>query len=104
MSGEETPAQIHEVARQAIDEDALAEVLELTAGEACEADAVAALQEVIADEIVADAVAAAQRARRRGRLPTGDDVGDAADDRRVCYPPEVKNRPLKPAYTEIERS
>lgn len=91
--------QLHEAARQAIDEDALAEVLELAAGEECEHDSAVALREVLADEIVADALAATQHARRRGRLPTADDVGDAADERRKCCLP-----PMRPTHAQIESS
>lgn len=100
MTKADAQNRIHEAARQAIDEDALAEVLELVAGEECEQDAAVALREVTADEIVADALAAAQRARRRGRVPTCDDVGDAADERReCCFLP-----PMQPTHAQIESS
>lgn len=75
---------IHEAAKKAIDEDGIAQVLELAGGEECGHDAVEALQEVIAEEIVADALGAAAHARRRGRSPTGEDIGGAADERRSC--------------------
>lgn len=75
---------IHEAAKEAIDEDALARVLELAAGSDCEQDAVEALREVAADEIVTDVLVATGRARRRSRLPTGEDIGVAADERQVC--------------------
>lgn len=80
---------IHEKAKEAIDEDVLAEVLEQTVGAECEQDVVEALREVTADEIVADARAAARYARHRGRGDslTADDVGNAAIERRGGLPP-----------------
>lgn len=75
---------IHEAAKKAIDEDDLARVLELAGGEECGHDAVKALQEVTAEEIVADALGAAAHARRRGRELTGEDIGGAVDERRSC--------------------
>lgn len=87
-------ASIHAAAREAIDEDDLAQVLELTAGEEYEQDAVAALREVTADELVADVLAATAHARRRGGPLTGADVGDAADRRRLrCCQPEPLTQP-----------
>lgn len=84
---------IHEAAKEAIDEDALAGVLELAAGEECEHDAATALREIATDEIVAVALGGAARARRRGRFPTADDLGDAADQRLMCCgrsPPKME--------------
>lgn len=75
---------IYEAAHDAIDEKALARVLELAAGEGCDDEAVAALHAVTAETLLADALAAAAFARRRGRQPTGEDVGNAADKRRSC--------------------
>lgn len=83
MSDQNMRRSTRDAARQAIDENALGRVLDLAAGEECDESAVQALHEVAVDEIVADAEAAARRARRRGRrVPTPDDVGDAADERR----------------------
>jgi hypothetical protein len=75
---------IHAAAEEAIDEDALAEMLELATGGEYEEGAEEALRAVAADEVVADTLAAAQHARRRGRPLTPEDVGDAADQRRDC--------------------
>lgn len=91
--------ELVEAARAAIDEEALAEVLELTAEAEYGAAAPAALREVLTDELVADAVAAADRARRRGRGPTGDDIGAAADRRRECCGP-----PMQPTHAWVESS
>lgn len=95
MTTPETPNDIHEAAREAIDEDALAQVLELAADGECEQEAVEALHEVVADTITADVLAAQRHARRRGRFPTPDDVGDAADKRRECCTPPTP-RPIPP--------
>ncbi len=92
MKGQDTDESIHEAAREAIDEEGLARVLELAAGEDCDDDAVAALHEVTADTLVADALAASGAAGWRGRGPTGEDVGAAAEKRRSCCerePPEM---------------
>lgn len=87
MSTSNTQDSIHNVARQAIDEETLGQVLTIATGEECDQAAVIALREIAVDEIVLDAIAAAARARRRGRhCPTEDDVGDAADERRQCCP------------------
>lgn len=106
MENSDDRNSIHEAAREAIDEDELARVLALAADGECGEDAVVALREVAADEIVADALAAARGARRRGRPPTGDDVGNAADERRECCPgsPRYKQTLLKmePAIFERE--
>lgn len=75
---------IYDAAHDAIDEEALARVLELATGEGCDDEAVAALHAITAETLLADALAAAGYARRRGRLPTGEDVGSAADKRRSC--------------------
>lgn len=96
MERTESHSHIRDAARQAIDEDALSEVLELVLGEECDQEAVNALHEVTVDEIVADADAAARRARRRGRRrPTPDDIGDAADERR-------RRPPGPPAHVRYE--
>lgn len=84
MKKRDTNDSIFETARDAIDEEGLARVLELAAGEGCDDDAVAALHEVTADTLVADALAAARVAGWRGRYPTGEDVGTAAEKRRSC--------------------
>lgn len=81
---------IYDAARDAIDEDGLARVLMIAAEtEDLDAEAVAALHAVLTDTLVADALAAAAAAQWRGRVPTGNDVGEAAERRRSCcdYPP-----------------
>lgn len=84
MKRRDDDGSIHRAAYEAIDEDALERVLELAAGDDCDPEAVAALHTVAADTLVADALAAAGAAGWRGRFPTGDDVGDAAERRRSC--------------------
>lgn len=84
MKKSDEPDSIHEVARDALDDEELARLLELAAGGECNQDAVDALQAVTIETLVADVVAAVRHARRRGQLPTGEDVGDAADKRRSC--------------------
>lgn len=86
MGKSDDRTSIHTAAREAIDEAGLAQVLELAGAGGCGDDAVEALREVAADEIVADALAASKHARWRGRPPTGSDVGAAADERRDCCP------------------
>lgn len=92
MKRDDRDYTIHDAARDAIDEDGLARVLSLAADtKDCEDEAVAALHAVLADTLVADALAAAAAAQWRGRGPTGDDVGQAAERRRSCCeeePPE----------------
>lgn len=84
MKKSDEPESIHEVARDAIDDEELARLLELVGGGECNQDAVDALQAVTTETLVADVVAAVRYAQRRGRLPTGEDVGNAADQRRSC--------------------
>lgn len=84
MSNADDDRSIRSMAEQTIDEDALAELLAVTTeGEASD-ETVAALQAVVVDTLIADLLAATQYARRRGRTPTPDDIGEAADDRRDC--------------------
>jgi hypothetical protein len=95
---------IHEAAREAIDKDELARVLELAADGEYGQDAAEALRENTADEIVANVLAATTHARRRGRLPTGEDIGDAADERRVCCcQPQPQSQYWEPAILKVER-
>lgn len=75
---------MHEAAKEAIDEAQLAEILEHAADGAYDEDAVDALEEVLADEMVAIVRSAIDRARRRGNQTTGEDIGDAADERVSC--------------------
>lgn len=99
---------IHEAARDAIDEEELERVLEVAASGEYEEDAVEALRAVTADGIVADALAATAHARRRGRDLTGEDVGDAADERRACCSPpqsrhwEFQSRDREFAHIKVE--
>lgn len=69
---------IHEAAKEAIDEDALARVLALAAGGKFEDEAPTALREIATDEIVAIALGGAARARRRGRVLSADDLAEAS--------------------------
>lgn len=85
MKRDDRDHTIFDAARDAIDEDDLARVLALAAdAEDLDDEAVAALHAVATDTLVADALAAAAAARWRGRAPTGDDVGEAAERRRSC--------------------
>lgn len=87
---------MHEAAREAIDEAQLAEILEQATDGAYDEDAGRALREVLADEIVAISRAAIDRARRRGNPLTGDDVGDAADERLSCCVDRRRHRNFLP--------
>lgn len=74
--------------REAIDEEVLAEAIERALSEECDTDEVTvALREVAAEEITSTLSVVLAHARRRGRCPTGEDVGRAADERRRCGPP-----------------
>ena len=84
MAKSDDSKSIHTAAEEAIDEDALAEILELATDGEYEEGAEAALHAVAVDEVVADAIAAAQYARRRGRTLSPEDVGDVADRRQDC--------------------
>jgi histone H3/H4 len=86
-------------AEEAIDEDALAEILERATDGEYDKDAVKALRAVAADEIVADALAAAKHARRRGRALSPEDVGDVADKRRECC---TRGPPMEPTSLKFE--
>lgn len=95
MKGSDDRTSLHEAVADAIDEEQLARALDLATDGEYEQDAVAALHVVAAEEIVAVVLGATDRARRRGRNPTGDDVGDAADDRQeCCIRPPIDRYPL----------
>lgn len=91
---------MHEAAREAIDEAQLAEILERATDGAYEASAGHALREVLADELVAISRTAIDRARRRGNQLTGDDVGDAADERLSCCVDGPRHRNFLPEDRE----
>lgn len=85
MKRDDRDYTIYDAAQDAIDEDELARVLAMAADtEELDDEAVAALHAVATDTLVADALAAAAAAGWRGRPPTGDDVGEAAERRRSC--------------------
>lgn len=76
---------IYDIARESIDEDGLERLLRMAAEtDELDEEAVSALHAVTTDTLVADALAAAAHAEWRGRAPTGDDVGVAAERRRSC--------------------
>lgn len=83
MKDKDRELNLLEIAREAIDEDDIALMFERTTDD-CDYDAVRALQEVTAQMLVRDLLATVEHARLRGRDPTGDDVGDAAQRRRGC--------------------
>lgn len=96
MKRDERDYTIYDAAREAIDEDGLAKVLALAADtEEPDDEAVAALHAVATDTLLADALAAAAAAKWRGRNPTGDDVGEAAERRRSCCDDERPEGPME---------
>lgn len=84
MKDKDRERTLLEIAREAVDEDEIAEMFERTTGDDCDYDAVRALHEVTASALVRDLLAAVEHARLRGREPTGDDVGDAVERQRDC--------------------
>lgn len=103
MKNHDQRETIHEAALDAIDEDGLERVLRLATGEErCDEGAVTALRTVTADTLVADALAAAAAAGWRGRFPTGDDVGDAAERRRSCCEDRDVGVPTVPTSLKFE--
>ena len=101
--------ELHEMAEAAIDEDVLAELLAQAADAECDETATAALHAVVADELVADVLAAVARARHLGRTPTGDDIGAAADHRRAGGAAAGRGRgrdsaPRHPSHAWVESS
>ncbi|PSP31417.1 hypothetical protein BRC64_10075 [Halobacteriales archaeon QH_10_67_22] len=84
MDDQNDPESVYEVAIEAFDEETFAEMLELAAGEECEEAAASALKAVTAETVAADVQTAVRYARRRGRTPTGEDVGTTTDQRRDC--------------------
>lgn len=73
-----------QIARAAIDEDEIEEMLTLITDDDCDDDAVRALHEVTVKHLLRDVLASVEHARIRGRCPTGDDVGDAVEQLRDC--------------------
>lgn len=74
-------------AKRAIDEEELQALFDGIAGDDVDREAIQALRAVAVDELLETALAAVSRSERRGRSPTGDDVGAAADDRHNCCGP-----------------
>lgn len=94
---------IHRIARAAIDEEVLEELLEALSENEYEREAVDALTQVLADDIVCYLLQASNHARRRGRTLTGDDIGDAAD--RCCHCDDDEGPPspsVAHPYIDIE--
>lgn len=103
MRKSENGRPIHRLARNAVDEDALAEILELASDEECNREAVDALRAIIVDEIVDLAFASTWYARRRGRHPTGDDVAEVKESRCECVPQTYAMMlSADPDYSKIE--
>ena len=75
---------IHRIALDALDPDALREVLEQAGGEDCEKEAVHALRQVLADVLVSFTFGSVDRARRRAREVTAEDVATVADGHDGC--------------------
>lgn len=102
MKREDRDYTIYEAAQDAIDEDGLARVLAMAADtDELDDEAVAALNAVATDTLVADALAAAAAADWRGRVPTGDDVGKAAERRRSCCDDEPQGPPTIPTSLKV---
>lgn len=97
MKRDDPDHTIYDAAQDAIDKDGLARVLALAADtEDLDDEAVAALHAVATDSLIADALAAASAAAWRGRAPTGDDVGEAAERRRSCCDDKPPGPPTVP--------
>lgn len=97
MKDRDRDDNIYDTARDAIDEDGLTRVLMMAAEtDDLDYEAVEALHAVVTDTLVADALAAAAAARWRGRLPTGNDVGEAAERRRSCCDDQPPSPPMVP--------
>lgn len=94
---------IHRFVKDAIDEDALAAILEHASDAECNQEAVDALHEVLADEIIDLAFGASRFARRRGRLPTGDDIVDVKERQCECFPQtHMMMALMDPEHAKIE--
>lgn len=109
MSPDKDDPSVHRLALEAIDEDALARILEQSSGGYSDEDAVRALRQIIADDIVWIADDAASYARRRARAPTADDVAAVADRRCDCSCESRASSsgarllpPMYPAYTMFD--
>lgn len=93
-------ATIHQLARSAIDEDALIELLETVSDEGYDAEAAEALRQVAAEDIVRYVLRAAVRARRRARILTAEDVADIAEGDGCCC--ECDGRRTDDVYASME--
>lgn len=83
-----------EMAREAVDQELLHELLEEVSGRDVDQEAARALQEVAAEEILLAAIGASTRARRRVRAPEAEDVAAAVEDRRGCCGVDGTMEPL----------
>lgn len=103
MKDEDRERSLIEVARDAIDEDEIEAMFELTTDKDCDPDAVRALHEVTAKTLVRDLRISVEHARIRGRDPSGDDVGDAIEQFRGCCGQttmQLSSLPTEPLHAE----
>lgn len=91
MSNSEDYFEMLEQAREALDEEELAEILERGTDGEYDEDAVTELLEVVAKEILAVSGSAIHHAWDQDESLMGDHVGDAADQR---YPPPKGGGPV----------
>lgn len=109
MPSDKNDLSVHRLALEALDEDALKRILQQSSGGDTDQDAVRALRQIIADDIVGIADDAASYARRRARAPTPDDVAAVADRRCDCRCGSRDSSsgarllpPMQPQYMEFD--
>lgn len=93
MAQRQAKPEVEEMATNAIDEDETREVLRAASGEDPSDEAVRALHGTIADETADLVLRTGERARRRGRGVSGEDVGRMADRRYPSPSAQVKANP-----------
>lgn len=94
MKKDDDDQSMHRIAKEAVDVQVLARILEAAGGEDCEDEAAEALREVVADDIVWYALATATYARRRGQILSPQDIGNVADNRCGCCCGHQQSGPL----------
>lgn len=105
MKDRDVDATIHQLARAAIDEDDLIELLEAVSDEGYDAEAAEALRQVAAEDIVRYVLRAAVRARRRARILTAEDIAEIAerDGSCCCCCGDGSDRSGAGVYTTVAR-